>query len=293
VVDRPTSSENLATESPSTESLATKRNPTWSPEELILALDLYLREGVLDHSHNLVVELSEALNKLPIHSDRPDAARFRNPNGVALKLANFAALDPGHPGKGMTRGGKRDSEIWNKFSGDEDALREAAEKIRAGVDWPLPRSSASVLAQVSTIELEALNTEHFVVHRATTAEAVRREQQLVRDYAEHLLAQGHKIVRHKYDLEGNPLYCDLFDETSWLLHEAKGDVRRESVRMAVGQLLDYARFYQKKPKLVVLLPREPSADIKEFLAAVGIQGVFRDSSGAWARSTVSAVPTPA
>jgi hypothetical protein len=47
------------------------------------------------------VELSRVLNSLPIHTVRPDLERFRNPNGVALKLANFAALDPAYPGRGI------------------------------------------------------------------------------------------------------------------------------------------------------------------------------------------------
>ena len=76
------------------------RNPPWAEDELILALDLYLRQGRLDDTHPLVIELSEALNRLPIHSHRPDHARFRNPNGVALKLANFSALDPSYPAGG-------------------------------------------------------------------------------------------------------------------------------------------------------------------------------------------------
>lgn len=31
--------------------------------------------------------------------------RFRNPNGVAPKLADFASLDPRDPGVGVSRGG--------------------------------------------------------------------------------------------------------------------------------------------------------------------------------------------
>lgn len=33
-----------------------------------------------------VIELSALPNALPIHTTRPDAEKFRNPNGVALKL---------------------------------------------------------------------------------------------------------------------------------------------------------------------------------------------------------------
>ena len=59
------------------------RNPNWARDELILALDLYLQEGQLDVSHPKVIELSNLLNSLPIHTDRLNNEKFRNPNGVA------------------------------------------------------------------------------------------------------------------------------------------------------------------------------------------------------------------
>ena len=55
---------------------------------------------LLDDTDPAVVELSHVLNSLEIQSERPDADRFRNPNGVALKLANFAARDPNYDGRG-------------------------------------------------------------------------------------------------------------------------------------------------------------------------------------------------
>lgn len=43
--------------------------------------------------------MSAILNKLPLFSYRPDKERFRNSNGVALKLANFSAFDPTYKGR--------------------------------------------------------------------------------------------------------------------------------------------------------------------------------------------------
>jgi hypothetical protein len=59
-----------------------QRNPPWARDELILALDLYVRAGMsmLPAENADVVELSRVLNASRIHADRPDAARFRNPN---------------------------------------------------------------------------------------------------------------------------------------------------------------------------------------------------------------------
>jgi 5-methylcytosine-specific restriction protein A len=112
------------------------RNPPWVRDELILALDLYLRRGQPDASDPLVIELSEVLNALPIHTVRPDLERFRNPNGVALKLANFAALDPAYPGVGMSRGSRLDAEVWDEFHDRPEELAAIANQLREGAAHP-------------------------------------------------------------------------------------------------------------------------------------------------------------
>ncbi len=107
------------------------RNPKWARDELILALNLYfaLEYGDMDDEHPKVIALSEVLNGLRIHLDRPDVERFRNPNGVAMKLNNFKAFDPDYQGSGLTRGGKLDKEIWDEYSGDRNRLKTVAEAI--------------------------------------------------------------------------------------------------------------------------------------------------------------------
>ena len=110
------------------------RNPPWAWDELILALDLYFSAGgALDDADPRAIELSGLLNELPIHPVRPDQERFRNPNGVALKLANFSALDPIYTGVGMSRGSKRDREVWDRFTNARAELHQLAAAIKAGV----------------------------------------------------------------------------------------------------------------------------------------------------------------
>jgi 5-methylcytosine-specific restriction protein A len=46
-----------------------------------------------------VIRLSHELSRLPFNLDCPDPDRFRNPNGVAMKLANFAARDAANAGE--------------------------------------------------------------------------------------------------------------------------------------------------------------------------------------------------
>ena len=111
------------------------RNPVWSREELILALDLYFRHNPshISHNHPAVLELSGILSRLPIHDDRPDQVRFRNPNGVYMKMCNFLRLDPSYPGVGLSRGGKMEEVIWNEFASNRDHLSKVAAEIRSAV----------------------------------------------------------------------------------------------------------------------------------------------------------------
>ncbi|WP_206812549.1 HNH endonuclease [Paradesulfitobacterium ferrireducens] len=114
--------------------MAQARNPKWDRDELILALDLYFRHNPLNinSSHVEVVKLSQVLNSLPIHSNKPDAERFRNPNGVYMKLCNFMRFDPSYHGTGLERGGKLEEQIWNEFANDPDNLRLIAQSIIEG-----------------------------------------------------------------------------------------------------------------------------------------------------------------
>lgn len=96
------------------------RNPNWTRDELILALDLYFRENP-NHTSDTnpeVIKLSDTLNRLPVHPISKHEEKFRNPNGVYMKLCNYLRFDPNYSGVGLKRGGKLEEEIWNEFSGD-------------------------------------------------------------------------------------------------------------------------------------------------------------------------------
>lgn len=125
---------------PSTGGPAVRRtrsnNPAWATDELILALEVYLRQrGHIPSPRDAeIVELSDLLNGLPIHAVRPDLEKFRNPNGVVLKITNFAALDRQYPGVGMSRGSRLDAVVWDRYSGDQDQLRQVADAIRGAAE---------------------------------------------------------------------------------------------------------------------------------------------------------------
>lgn len=123
---------------------APPRNPTWCRDELILALDLYFRHRP-DHiskDHPEVVRLSDILNELPLQQQHPDAERFRNPNGVYMKLCNFLRLDPEYDGKGLAAGGKGEEEVWKDFANDRARLQQVAQAIIAGASSPEAKVAA-------------------------------------------------------------------------------------------------------------------------------------------------------
>ena len=258
------------------------RNPPWAEEELILALDLYLRSGLLHDAHQDVIDLSNRLRTLAVHSAPPDPDRFRNPNGVAMKLANFAAIDPNFSGRGLTRAGRRDAAVWDRYASDEDALTAIATAIGKGQTLPSVQPTKPRRTGVTRTNVETQHVKQFQVSvPGQTIDAFRREQGLVLAYADYLEQQGHQVMRHTYRVYSSPspLACDLVDETDDMLYEAKGDVRRTSIRMAIGQLLDYRRLESKPMRIAVLLPRQPAQDLVDLIGSVPASTVWRTKCG--------------
>lgn len=109
--------------------------PKWHRDEIIIALDLYhtIEAREMDSKNPKVIEISEILNKLPIHKERIDNIKFRNPNGVSMKLNNFKAIDPNYHGKGMDRYSKLDEEVFLEFQNNIAKLHKIAEQIKKTV----------------------------------------------------------------------------------------------------------------------------------------------------------------
>lgn len=154
------------------------RNPTWSADELILALDLYFRRGLLSDTDPEVVQLSEILNGLPLEDDRSRDARYRNPNGVAMKLGNFARLDPEYPGTGLSRGGKGEEVLWERYANDRESLHRLADQLRAAAaDRDLPSIAAE--GEEEATEGRILFRRHRV--RERDRRLVRKKKAVVRE----------------------------------------------------------------------------------------------------------------
>lgn len=109
------------------------KNPTWTRDELILALELYVRfnGNPPGKKSDEIVGLSERLNQMTErHPDR--STTFRNPNGVYMKVMNFRRFDPlyiDQGKKGLQRGGKDEAIVWQIFSNDQRRLHLVANAI--------------------------------------------------------------------------------------------------------------------------------------------------------------------
>jgi len=113
---------------------ANKRNQAWNRDELILALDLYIktRPRNLAKDDPLVVALSKVLNSLPSAQAAKDPSKFRNPNGVSMKIYNFKRFDPDYKGAGLSRGNHLEEVVWDEYASDPVRLSAVAEAIRNG-----------------------------------------------------------------------------------------------------------------------------------------------------------------
>ena len=107
-------------------------NPPWNYEELVLALDLYTRRGMPPQSDPEVVQLSELLNRMRSGAEVADVGRYRNPNGVHMKLGNFRGREK--PGAGLSHGNRLEPKVWERFNNKLEALAGEVARIKSKVE---------------------------------------------------------------------------------------------------------------------------------------------------------------
>lgn len=136
---------------------AAPRNPTWTSDELILALDFYVRHRPTFPSQSSaeIAELSDLLNRLAAARGGRFGTTYRNANGVYMKLMNFRRFDPDDiaaGGRGLKAGGRGEKEVWDRFFADPEGLGRVARAIRAAI-------SSGEVPEAPDPELEETMTE--------------------------------------------------------------------------------------------------------------------------------------
>jgi hypothetical protein len=173
---------------------------------------------------------------------------------------------------------------------NEEVIRQVIVfRLRPLGELPVPLPPAPVTPPkkpaVDFVAVEEQHTERaFVAPDREPYELERCEATLVHKYRQHLLRRGHEVSRLRVVPagEGAPLYSDLWDETTLELVEAKGNVTRDQIRLAVGQLLDYGRFVEAKTR-AVLVPSRPRDDLLAYLKSVDVNAIYPEGDE-WTRA---------
>jgi 5-methylcytosine-specific restriction enzyme A len=88
----------------------------WTREEIILAMDLYFTSGAMGGgsvpSENSIatIELSGLLKELSAYPSEVQSAKYRNPDGVYLKLMNLRVVET-NGAHGMNSYSRRDAAV--------------------------------------------------------------------------------------------------------------------------------------------------------------------------------------
>jgi predicted restriction endonuclease len=99
-----------------------------------------------------------------IHARNPDVIALagtidRTPNALAMKMVNFASLDPTISQKGMSNVSKLDQEIWNEFF--DEFINSGLEDLTRGEGLKEVKREEFVYEQKAGIDLEILSTRRI------------------------------------------------------------------------------------------------------------------------------------
>ena len=147
------------------------RNPSWSRDELIIALEFYFRyaPSIPGKKSKQIKELSNLLNQLMSKLGGEGSPTFRNPNGVYMKLMNFRRFDPNYQGVGLQRGNKDEEVVWKLFFSNRSELKKVTESILSLVvaDDPIPPRESMTDEQEEGEEGQVLSRMHHYRERNT------------------------------------------------------------------------------------------------------------------------------
>jgi len=151
------------------------RNPAWTRDEIILGMDVYLRNirtRPITATNEDVLFLSRLLNELPIHPMEKRGAEFRNPAGVDLQIRSFKTLDPKYILKSSLNYGRLFKIVWNDFIHQRDYLHRVAMAIVACQPLPFDYCHRLDLEEQSFFEGSILYQYHRYIE--TNVERLER-----------------------------------------------------------------------------------------------------------------------
>jgi hypothetical protein len=231
-----------------------------------------------------ILEVTEEPRWAPTLVDREGYRRHEgNRWGVVTAIHYLNAVDPGIAPTVEEIGVLRSSLNQKGYRHLDDEQGGRAQALLEALETPTgkPRSHAKPPPRPVVVSIPIEDGKVEAYDTKTTKEVVRarrEESKLVSDFAAHLAKEGDSVCRHKITLTGagGPLYSDLYNETRGQLIEAKAGTSRSDVRMAIGQLADYARMIDPPPRRAVLLEARPAQELIDLLHSQRIAVIWRD-----------------
>ncbi|WP_278924537.1 HNH endonuclease [Pseudophaeobacter profundi] len=111
------------------------RNPNWTRDEHMIALNHYLQnpKSWFGESSEDIQKLSAQIRSVAEGLGLKGDDTFRNTAGVSMKLLNFRRLDQNHTARGLPRGSKDEEAVWNDYADRPDELRRTVVGILSTV----------------------------------------------------------------------------------------------------------------------------------------------------------------
>jgi nucleoid DNA-binding protein len=272
-----------------------------------LGTDRQYASAVVDTTVDMIVRAVQSgdrvnLAGLGVFEERRRQARMaRNPRtgeSVATNATRVPVFRPSAQFKAVVSGAQR-------LPPEAPAPRHGGGDGRGGGDAgaAAERPNSSAVAGAGTsVDVVAVDTVHpdqalaaesTEVQRMASRAAVQKEARLTERFQQYLDNHGRTVMRYRITPAGTPpLYSDLADTTENTLYEAKGSADRMSVRLALGQVLDYGR-YIPGSRLAVLLPGAPADDLVGLLEHHGVGCVIETTPGKFIDlTTLQRCPSP-
>lgn len=194
---------------------------------------------------------------------KPFSGPPKNVNMIHV-LGQIAALHELHPGKRQT-----DKKVCSWMERQLNTRKTVGGGGGGGV------------RQKQSVDVKLANLPYYdeLEFQVRTKRAVlfgkQKEASLLAEYRDWLLKEDRKLQIVKY----KSLRCDAYEGERKNLIEAKCSAAREYLRMAAGQLLEYAYLGRKllgSPNKAILLPDRPDPRSIEWLADLRISVVWRE-----------------
>ena len=206
------------------------------------------------------------------HRERGRALRLFEKDGTSvIYVGEFEVPDDGH---------------WLiDEAPDRNGMKRAVFVFRlkpVGEVWVDSNLKAPPATLSGTIPIEAMNVDRYVMQREASepTEALRAEGLLVQRFVTWLANhRGATAERNTIPTAaGRTMFTDVFVKESQELIEAKASASREHLRLALGQILDYAR-YVDHSRLAVLVPTRPAQEMVDLLIAHGVGCIWESEPG--------------